>query len=314
MSFSVVSTNLSLISLNDRAAMAFLVAAWLRIGAGKRDACAALRRRLRSPSLKLAANIGLLFPELAPLERIAAAKAAGFDGVELLFPYDLDPHALRREATSHGLPIVQLNSPPGDRAAGEVGFAALPGRQAQFRDSIRVAIEFLKACGSSQLHVLAGIPAPGMDAKLVRETYVHNLQWVADEVGAIGVRVMIEPLNGREMPGYALSTLAQAAEVLGEVSRPNVGLQFDLYHSQIMGGDITHRLRQFAPLIRHVQIAGAPLRNEPDRGELNLARVMSVLAETGYDGWISAEYRPTGATLDSLEWVAVVREAFSRLR
>jgi hydroxypyruvate isomerase len=261
--------------------------------------------------LKIAANIGLLFPELPPLERIAAARAAGFDGVELLFPYDLDPGAVRAAAEAAGMPIVQLNSPAGDRAAGEVGFAALPGREQRFRETIEVAFAFLKGCGSSQLHVLAGIPASSMDAKLVRSTYVRNLQWVADEAAAFGARIMIEPLNNRDMPGYVLSTLAQAAEVLGEVNRPNVGLQFDLYHSQIMGGDLTHRLRQFAPLIRHVQIAGAPLRNEPDRGEVNLRQVMRVLAETGYDGWISAEYRPSGATRDSLEWMPVVREAFS---
>lgn len=264
--------------------------------------------------MKLAANIGLLYPELTPLERIAAARDAGFEGVELLFPYDLDPHAVQRAAEAAGMPIVQLNSPAGDRAAGEVGFAAVPGRETQFRQSIEVAFAFLKACGISQLHVVAGIPAPAIDPKLVRSTYVRNLQWVADEAAAFGARIMIEPLNNRDMPGYALSTLAQAAEVLGEVSRPNVGLQFDLYHSQIMGGDLTHRLRQFGSLIRHVQIAGAPLRNEPDRGEVNLRQVMHVLAQVGYDGWISAEYRPTGATRDSLEWMPVVREAFSRSR
>lgn len=264
--------------------------------------------------MKLAANIGLLFPELPPLERIAAARTAGFDGIELLFPYDLDPNAVRRAAEAAAMPIVQLNSPAGDRAAGEVGFAALPGREQQFRQSIEVAFAFLKACGSSQLHVVAGVPAPAMEAKAVRDTYVRNLQWVADEAASFGARIMIEPLNDRDMPGYALSTLAQAADVLGEVSRSNVGLQFDLYHSQIMGGDLTHRLRQFAPLIRHVQIAGAPLRNEPDRGEVNLRQVMRVLAETGYDGWISAEYRPSGPTLDSLDWMPVVREAFSRSR
>ena len=273
-----------------------------------------LFQRLRSAGLKIAANIGLLFPELPPLERIAAAKSAGFDGVELLFPYDLDAHAVRREALAHAMPIVQLNSPGGDRAAGEAGFAAVPGGESQFRQSIQVAFDFLKACGSSQLHVLAGIPAQGADAKLVRATYVRNLQWVADEAAASGTRIMIEPLNSRDMPGYALSTLAQAAEVLSEVGRPNVGLQFDLYHSQIMGGDLTHRLRQFAPLIRHVQIAGVPLRNEPDRGEVSLRAVMKGLAEIGYSGWISAEYRPTGKTPDSLEWMPVVREAFSRPR
>ena len=265
--------------------------------------------------MKLAANIGLLFPELPPLERIAAAKSAGFDGVELLFPYDLDAQAVRRALDAAGMPVVQLNSPAGDRAAGEVGFAALPGQETRFRQSIARAFDFMKTCGISQLHVVAGVPAAASDPQLVRATYVRNLQWVADEAAAFGARIMIEPLNSRDMPGYALATLAQAAEVLGGVNRPNVGLQFDLYHSQIMGGDLTHRLRQFGSLIRHVQIAGAPLRNEPDRGEVNLRPVLCALAETGYDGWISAEYRPSGAdTRDSLEWMPVVREAFSRAR
>jgi hydroxypyruvate isomerase len=264
--------------------------------------------------LKLAANIGLLFPELPPLERIAAAKAAGFEGVELLFPYDLDPCAVRDAAQAQGLPIVQVNSPAGDRAAGEAGFAAVPGREARFRETLAVAFDFLKACGSSQLHVLAGFAGSNADARKVREVYVRNLQWVCDEAASFGARIMIEPLNSRDMPGYALSTLAQGAEVIAEVARPNLGLQFDLYHSQIMGGDLTRRLAELAPLIRHVQIAGAPTRNEPDRGEVNLPVVMRALAETGYDGWISAEYRPSGPTRDSLGWMPIVREAFSRAR
>jgi hydroxypyruvate isomerase len=190
----------------------------------------------------------------------------------------------------------------------------LPGRETQFRESIRVAFEFLHACGSKQLHIVAGIPAQGTLPQHARATYVRNLQWAADEAAALDIRIMIEPLNSRDMPGYALSTLAQAAEVIAQVSRPNVGLQFDLYHTQIMGGDLTYRIRQYAPLIRHVQISGPPLRNEPDRGEVNLAQVMSVLADVGYDGWVSAEYRPSGRTVDGLGWMATVREAFSRGR
>jgi hydroxypyruvate isomerase len=264
--------------------------------------------------LKLAANIGLLFPELPPLQRIAAAKTCGFDGVELLFPYDLDAHAVGKEASAQEMPVVQLNSPPGDRAAGEVGFAALPGEEARFRDSLRVAFDFMRACGSRQLHVVAGVPPAGASPEEVRRTYVGNLQWAADQAAALGARIMIEPLNSRDIPGYALSTLEQAAEVLDAVGRPNVGLQFDLYHSQIMGGDLIQRIRQFAPYIRHVQISGPPLRNEPDRGEVNLLPVMRALAEAGYDGWISAEYKPTGNTADSLGWMAGVREAFSPSR
>jgi hydroxypyruvate isomerase len=199
--------------------------------------------------------------------------------------------------------LVQINSPPGKREAGEVGFAAVPGREKDFEASVQSAFAWLEAAGGAQLHVLAGVPAPGTDPAVVHDTYVRNLQWAGDAAAAKGMRIMIEPLNTRDVPGYALTTLAQAAEVLRDVARPNVGLQFDMYHSQIMGGDLTFRLRQFAPLIRHVQIAGAPDRNEPDRGEANLAHVLRTLAEVGYDGWISGEYRPTAGTRDGLQWL-----------
>jgi len=253
--------------------------------------------------VKLAANISLLFTELEPLERIGAAQAAGFSGVELLFPYDLDARAIGSEARARGMTVVQINSPPGNREAGEVGFAALPGREARFQDSVRQALAFLGDCGSSQLHVLAGVPAAGTDAALVQETYVRNLQWAADIAATAGVRIMIEPLNTRDTPGYALTTLAQAAQVLQAVARPNVGLQFDVYHSQIMGGDLTYRLRQLGHLVRHVQISGPPDRNEPDRGEVNVYHVLRTLAALGYDGWVSAEYRPTAGTLAGLGWM-----------
>lgn len=253
--------------------------------------------------MKIAANISFLFTEVPPLERIEAAREAGFDGVELLFPYDLDARAVGRELRAQGMPLVQINSPPGNRDAGEVGFAAVPGREQDFRSTMQTAIAWLEQAGSSQLHVLAGAPPQGTDPALVRETYVRNLQWVADTTAAAGMRVMIEPLNNRDVPGYALPTLGHAAEVLREVARPNVGLQFDLYHSQIMGGDLTHRIRQFAPLIQHVQVAGAPTRNEPDRGEVNLIHVLNTLTDVGYNGWISGEYRPTEGTSASLQWL-----------
>ena len=255
--------------------------------------------------MKLAANISLLFTELPPLERIGAAREAGFEGVELLFPYDLDPSAIRREAEAHGMTVVQINSPPGNREAGEVGFAAVPGSEQKFEASIRTALDFLREAGSSQLHVLAGVPVRGTSLALVFDTYVRNLHWAADAAAAANVRLTIEPINSRDVPGYALSSLVQAANVLREVARANVGLQFDMYHSQIMGGDLTYRIRQFAPLIRHVQIAGTPDRNEPDRGEVNLAQVLQTLADIGYDGWISGEYRPSGHTHASLQWMQI---------
>ena len=255
--------------------------------------------------MKLAANISFLFTELPPLERVGAAREAGFDGVELLFPYDLDPAAIRREAEAHGMTVLQINSPPGNRETGEMGFAALPGSESRFEESIRTALDFLRDAGGSQLHVLAGKPPRGTSLSVMHDTYVRNLQWAADVAAAEGVRVNIEPLNSRDMPGYALSTLSQAAAVIQEVERPNLGLQFDLYHSQIMGGDLTFRIRRFAPFIRHVQLAGSPDRNEPDRGEVFLAHVLNTLSQVGYDGWLSGEYRPSGSTLASLQWMQI---------
>jgi hydroxypyruvate isomerase len=254
--------------------------------------------------MKVAANLGFLFTELPPLARIGAAREAGFDGVELLFPYDLDARAVARELRTHGMPLVQINSPPGKREAGEVGFAAVPGCAQEFRDSMETALRWLSDAGGSQLHVVAGVLPAAADVGRVHETYVRNLQWAADI--ARDVRIMIEPINTRDIPGYALTTVAQAADVLRDVARPNVGLQLDLYHCQIMGGDLTHRIRQFASLIRHVQIAGAPDRNEPDRGEVNVLHVLRTLADVDYDGWISGEYRPTTSTLDSLGWLRIL--------
>lgn len=255
--------------------------------------------------MKLAANISLLFTDVPLLERFAAARAAGFTGVELLFPYELDPRLLKRQAQSSAIPIVQINSPSGNREAGEMGFAAVPGRERVFEATLRTALDFLGACGGSQVHVVAGVPPKNADPALVRATYVRNLQWAADTAASAGVRLTIEPINSRDIPGYALSTVAQALEVLKAVERPNIGLQLDLYHAQIMGGDITHRIRQAAPFIRHVQVAGAPERNEPDRGELQLSHVLRSLSEAGYNQWVSAEYRPGGRTQDSLGWMSL---------
>lgn len=257
--------------------------------------------------MKLAANISLLFAELEPLARIEAAAEAGFAGVEFLWPYDLDPQAIRREIAAHGLVPVQMNSPAGNREAGELGFAAVPGSEARFEESVRQALEFMREVGCSQLHVLAGRPPVQANGSEVRATYVRNLQWLADRGAESGLRFMIEPLNTRDMPGYALSTLAEASDVVRDVARPNVGLQFDVYHAQIMGGDLTVRLKQYAPLIRHVQISGPPERNEPDRGEVNLAHVMRTLAGIGYRHWVSAEYRPTAGTREGLSWMELVR-------
>jgi len=192
-------------------------------------------------------------------------------------------------------------------AAGEAGFAALPARVAPFRASVGEALRYAKTLNCRRIHVLSGKwTGDEPDDSRSLDTLVSNLQWAADEAARSGVTLLLEPLNRHDMPRYALPTPELAADVIARVGRPNVGLQFDMYHWQIMGGDLTRRLRAFGPLIRHAQISCVPGRGEPDLGEVNLEFVLRTLASIGYTGWVSGEYRPLGATLDSLRWLGLI--------
>jgi hydroxypyruvate isomerase len=257
--------------------------------------------------MRAAANLSFLFQELPLRERFGAARKHGFAGVEVLFPYGEDIGALAEAAVEAGLEIVLINSPPGDSQAGEAGFAALAGRSDQFRDSFAEALRCASALSCSRIHVLCGKwTGEQPDASRTLDTLVSNLQWAAEEAQPRGVTMLLEPLNRHDMPRYALPTPELAAEVIGRVGRPNVGLQFDMYHWQIMGGDLTRRLRELGHLIRHAQISCVPGRGEPDLGEVNLEFVLRTLASVGYSGWISGEYRPRGSTADSLRWLKMI--------
>ena len=247
---------------------------------------------------RLAANLSWLFTEVPFLDRFEAAAAAGFRAVEFLRPYDFQPAEIAARLERHDLEPVLLNVPAGDASKGERGLAALAGRETEFMQTIDRALDYAKATGCKRIHVLAG-NASGSAAET---TYVANLRAAADLVSPLGITLLIEPLNTRDAPGYFLSTTSAALAVLELVDCRNVSLQLDLYHCQIMEGDLARHIRDLAGRFAHVQIAGVPDRNEPDSGEINHAYVLALLDETGYTGWVGCEYRPKAGTVAGLGW------------
>jgi len=248
-----------------------------------------------------AANLSMLFPELPFLDRFEAAATAGFKAVEFLFPYEYEAQAIRQRLDRFGLRQVLFNLPPGDWGKGERGIAALPGREREFAASVDQAIAYAQALDCRQVHIMAGL-ALDVPLEQASATYGANLRWAADRLQSRGIRALIEPLNSRDMPGYFLTTAEQAHLIIETVRHPNLFLQMDLYHAQIMGGDLAERTRTHWPLIRHIQIAGVPGRHEPDVGEINYPYLFDLLDELGYDGWVGCEYRPRGDTGAGLGW------------
>jgi len=250
-----------------------------------------------------AANLSMMFTELDFLDRFQAAANCGFRGVEFLFPYEWPAGELAKRLLGNGLTQALFNMPPGDLQAGERGLAAVPGREQAFRDGLERALEYAEILRCPQIHVMAGMLADDSDCAPAHDCYVENLAWAADRASQQGVRVLIEPINTRhDMPGYFLSTTAQARGVMAEVGSKNLFLQCDLYHVQIMDGNLADTITENLPLIRHFQIAGVPGRHEPDSGEINYPFLFSLIDSLGYDGWIGCEYRPAGATADGLAW------------
>lgn len=251
---------------------------------------------------RLAANLTMLFTEVPFLERFGRAARAGFKGVEILFPYDHSPEAVAEAANRHGLEIALFNLPPGDWAAGERGFAALPGREAEFEASLEAALPYAKALGARRIHVMAGIPPEDADPRACRETFVRNLRRAAAVFAPHGVDALIEPINRRDVPGVFLERQDDAMALLDDIGAPNTGLQMDFYHCQIVQGDLTVTLRRNFARIRHIQISAVPERHEPDTGEINYGHVLAELDRLGYGGWVGCEYRPAGITEDGLGW------------
>ncbi len=251
---------------------------------------------------KLAANLSMMFQEVPFLDRFAAAAACGFTGVEYLFPYDFPAEEIAARLERHRLTQALFNLPPGDWAKGERGMAALPGRESEFMAGLVRALDYARATKCQRLHVMAGIWPAGRDRGEGNAAYVANLQRAAERAAKQGVTLVIEPINTRDMPGYFLNTTGQAMAIIEAVGRDNLKLQLDLYHCQIMEGDLAMHIHRLAGSYAHVQIAGVPERHEPDRGEVNYAYLLNLLDEVGYGGWVGCEYRPGGETRAGLAW------------
>ena len=274
---------------------------------------------------RFAANLSMMYAELPFLDRFEAAARDGFEAVEYLFPYAFEPAELAARMTAHGLQQVLFNAPPGgtDQAtagaaweAGQRGLACLTGREAEFRGGLSMALRYADRLACPRIHVMAGLMPAGAAREGLRATYIANLRWAAAQAAQAGVDVLIEPINTRDIPGFFLNRQDEAHAILAEVGAPNMRVQMDLYHCQIVEGDVAMKLRQYLPTGRvgHLQIAGVPLRHEPDLGELNYAYLFDVIDELGFEGWIGCEYRPqrglqAGATSAGLGWLQRQRQA-----
>ncbi|GGF02443.1 hydroxypyruvate isomerase [Aliidongia dinghuensis] len=252
---------------------------------------------------RFAANLSMMFSEYDFLDRFSAAADAGFKAVEYLFPYEYSAEELARRLESAKLTQALFNLPPGDWAKAERGLAALPGREADFAHALDRAIAYARPLNCAKLHAMAGILPPGTDPAAARRTYVANLRRAAEHAAEAGITILIEPINTRDIPGYFLNRPAEARAIIEEVGAANLRLQFDIYHCQIMVGDLATQLRAHADITGHIQIAGVPDRHEPDVGEINYPYLFNVIDEIGYDGWIGCEYRPRGETADGLGWL-----------
>jgi hydroxypyruvate isomerase len=250
---------------------------------------------------RLAANLSMMFNEVPFLDRFAAAGKAGFKAVEFLFPYEFPAAELRARLADAGLTQALFNAPPGDWGKGERGLASLPGRQQEFRDGIHKALEYATVLDCPIVHVMAGIPI-GVAAVTAAALYAANLAWAAEQALATGKKLVIEPINHRDMPGYYLNTVEQGAAIVEAIGRDRLGLQFDIYHCQVTQGDVTKRLETLFPVVAHIQIADVPARNEPGTGEIGWDYVFKRIDALGYAGWVGCEYRPAGDTVAGLAW------------
>ena len=263
---------------------------------------------------RFAANLSMMYTEHAFLDRFGAAAKDGFDAVEYLFPYAVEAAALRAQLDANCLQQVLFNAPPGNFEAGERGVASLPERRDEFRAGfVEQALPYAQTLGCRQVHVMAGLVPEGADRDLRRATYLQNLAWASAQAAPHGIDVLIEPINTRDIPGYFLSRQDDAHAVVAEVGAANLNVQMDLYHCQIVEGDLAMKLRQYLPTgrVAHIQIAGVPQRHEPDVGEVEYGFLYRLLDELGYAGHVGCEYRPQRGTSEGLGWLRRARDAAS---
>jgi hydroxypyruvate isomerase len=252
---------------------------------------------------KFNANLTFLYTEAPFLERFGRAAASGFRGVEYLFPYAHPKDAIAERLEKHKLEQVLFDLPAGNWDAGERGIAVLPDRVGEFQDGVALAIDYAKALRCTRLTCLAGKTPAGIPADRIHRTLVENLRFAAKALGDAGIRLLVEPINTLDIPGFHLTRTRDTLAVLEEVGHPNAWLQYDIYHMQIMEGNLTRTIREHLPRIPHMQLADNPGRNQPGTGEINFPNLFRAIDAAGYDGWIGCEYKPTGRTEDSLDWV-----------
>lgn len=251
---------------------------------------------------KLAANLSTLFKERPFLERFAAAAKCGFRAVEYQYPYEWDAKDIAASARAAGVRVVLHNMPRGDAGRGEHGTACLPGREQRFRDDLETAIAYARAAQCPQVHCMAGVAPSGTERARLHATYVANLRYAAARLAKEGMRMLIEPLSPRTVADCFLTGSAQAVQILDEVAAANALLQYDLFHMQIMEGNLAETIERFLPRIGHLQLADVPGRHEPGSGELNFDFLLRHIDRLGYSGWIGCEYNPLGDTVEGLKW------------
>ena len=253
---------------------------------------------------RLAANLTTMFTELAPIERFAAARQVGFDAVEYLQPYGHTIEELRMALTDNELELILVNTRMGNAEAGERGVAALPGRENDFKTIASESLEYASELGAGLIHVMAGVVPDDTTSRECEDVFIENLRATAPVAANLGITLLIEPLNSRDVPGYLHNNSIHSRRIIDAVAMPNVLLQFDFYHLQIMEGDLAEGLSRHWPVLGHVQFSSVPGRNEPQYGEVNIPHLLGVLDDMGYSGWVGCEYRARTTTIEGLSWAA----------